>query len=348
MSNQQGLFYPQDQQPDESADRSNATYNAPPEPFVAQQHASEPISNIYSEPEHASYREGYTGTNPSYSGEKLRPRQQSSKLKRQQTVFLVFVFFCFCVVIFFPHVGITYKIISSVVASVIVGALFLFLLFRYKVFSSTSIPTQIVPVQEHARLVIKNSSGSIKIKRGAADAIKIDSRLVVKNLFSRPIASQVDVRLEDNQVFVAIPQAAWRWAGSWIDLEIAVPAGCDVQFEGNFGTIDIDELDGEIIAKTNAGTINVRRSILRGHSSLKTNGGTIDFTGTLDARTVCGMESNMGTIKAIIASDASFMLDAKTNLGTMNNQFGSNIVGTPPYARLDLHSNLGTIDILRG
>ncbi len=121
-----------------------------------------------------------------------------------------------------------------------------------------------------------------------------------------------------------------------------------MQIDGNAGMVDIDGLDGEAVVETNAGTINVRNAVLRGRSRLKTNAGTVDFSGTLDPQANCRMESNLGTITATIAADTSFVVEAKTDVGSVTNQFGSNIVGMAPYGRLELYTNVGSIDVRRG
>ena len=173
-----------------------------------------------------------------------------------------------------------------------------------------------------------------------------------------------------------------------VNLDITVPEQCDIQVDGsagsiriegirgqvkvgtNAGTIDVQQvtLEGQSRLTTSAGTINARQAMLEGQASLTTNMGTIHvqqamlkgqvnfhtntgtiyFGGELDPQGYYRLGTNLGTIDVVLPGNSSFTLAAATDLGNVHNQFGSTTVGPAPRARLELRTNLGTVNVRRG
>src|SRR6266404_719172 len=173
-----------------------------------------------------------------------------------------------------------------------------------------------------------------------------------------------------------------------VNLDITVPEQCDIQVDGsagsiriegirgqvkvgtNAGTIDVQQvtLEGQSRLTTSAGTINARQAMLEGQASLTTNMGTIHvqqamlkgqvnfhtntgtiyFGGELDPQGYYRFGTNLGTIDVVLPGNSSFTLAAATDLGNVHNQFGSTTVGPAPRARLELRTNLGTVNVRRG
>lgn len=170
----------------------------------------------------------------------------------------------------------------------------------------------------------------------------------------------------------------------YVNVDVYVPAMSDVQIQSNAGTLDISSINGRVNASTNAGTvvvtsshladasslhtnagtITVRRSTLsgtRGHTNagtitivestlqgnaaFSTDAGTVHFEGTLSPDSDCRFKTSAGTVDAILPPDSSFELTAHTSLGSVSNDFHSNLVGQSPYARLNLESSMGTISV---
>jgi hypothetical protein len=115
----------------------------------------------------------------------------------------------------------------------------------------------------------------------------------------------------------------------------------------NAGTITIRQstLNGGTRGHTNAGTISIVESALQGNTVFTTDAGTIHFDGSLAPNSDSLFKTNVGTIDALLPSDSSFALTAHTSLGTVRNDFHSNLVGHGPYARLNLKSQMGTISV---
>jgi hypothetical protein len=84
---------------------------------------------------------------------------------------------------------------------------------------------------------------------------------------------------------------------------------------------------------------------LEGNTRMETNAGTISFSGSINPNGDYSFETNAGTIDMSLAAGTAFVLDAKTDLGTVSNQFGTVSVGEGPRATLHLRTHLGTISV---
>ncbi|MBO0779138.1 MAG: DUF4097 family beta strand repeat protein, partial [Ktedonobacteraceae bacterium] len=123
----------------------------------------------------------------------------------------------------------------------------------------------------------------------------------------------------------------------------------DSSLHTNAGTITIRQstVNDKTRGHTNAGTITIVQSALKGGASFTTNAGTIHFNGSIAPNGDYIFKTNAGTIDAILPADSSFALTAHTSMGTVTNEFRSNLVGDGPYARLNLETPMGTITVRR-
>ena len=63
---------------------------------------------------------------------------------------------------------------------------------------------------------------------------------------------------------------------------------------------------------------------------METNAGTISFSGSINPGSQYSFETNAGTIDMALPAGTAFILDAKTNIGTVSNQFGTTYAGGSP------------------
>jgi hypothetical protein len=351
VSNQQGMFYPQDQEPRERENQRNANTD-PREQSDAQpqQQWNEPVAEAYTgyERGYADYEQGYDG-NKAREQEKVRPQEAQSQsflggtgLQTKQIILIVIAILILSSIFSAMQSSGIFGLFISMALLALAGY---FLIFRQGL-PSVALPPQLFTVQEHSHLNVKNPAGSITVVHGEGKTIEVAGKQISNGGLSSPLNTRVVARQEGDTVSVEATQTSWF--PSRVDLVITVPTGCDLQINGNAGTIDIDGIDGEAVVTTNAGTIKMRNTKLRGRSKLMTNAGTIDFSGTLDPSATGRLETNIGTINATISRDASFVIEAKTDLGTVHNDFGNNVVGTAPFAKLELYTNMGTVTVRRG
>ncbi len=110
--------------------------------------------------------------------------------------------------------------------------------------------------------------------------------------------------------------------------------------------IVLGNVQGRLTTVTGGGRIEVSQAALSGESSLKTGGGAITFSGSLDTRGSYSFRTGGGAINISLADDTAFSLDAKTGGGTIYNAFGSNEVGNGPRPQLKIRTGGGAIRIL--
>jgi DUF4097 and DUF4098 domain-containing protein YvlB len=123
------------------------------------------------------------------------------------------------------------------------------------------------------------------------------------------------------------------------------------------GDISADGLQGSAKIKTDKGDISVRQSTLIGSSRLSTDAGLISFEGTLDLAGDYEMRSDEGTITVTLPPDASFYLDAKTDVGSIatnlplmsqqKKRVSGSVGNGPGYPRLRLKTDVGSINLWR-
>src|SRR5262249_55887374 len=150
-----------------------------------------------------------------------------------------------------------------------------------------------------------------------------------------------------------------------IDLDISVPESTDVHVKSDASAITLDGIQGHAFIRTNAGTIDVKNASLasksfahtragtinvqnvklEGDTRMETNAGTISFSGSIDPHGDYSFETNAGTIDMSLPAGTPFILDARTNLGTVSNHFGNTYAGNGPRAMLHLRTQLGTISV---
>ena len=73
---------------------------------------------------------------------------------------------------------------------------------------------------------------------------------------------------------------------------------------------------------------------LEGNARMETNAGTISFSGSINPGGDYSFETNAGTIDMALPAGTAFILDAKTNLGTVSNLFGNSYTGEGPQSNV--------------
>ena len=178
------------------------------------------------------------------------------------------------------------------------------------------------------------------------------------------MGGEIDIHYDQNAAKNAITVKAsngWSFIGSkWVDFDITVPRNADLELKNDAGSITVNGIAGQISCATDAGSVKVTDAWLRGNSKLKTDAGTITFSGALDPNGSYQMSTDAGTVSVTLPPNASFRLDAKTDVGSITSDFPLNIqrdfpggkarcdVGLPPYPALKLRTDVGSITIRQG
>jgi Putative adhesin len=310
----------------------------------------------------SSYEQGYRGYDMHTEGEKLRP---SATISSKQWIWIIVVVLGLLVL------GGT--ILDSIIGSVFILAALAgaaYVIWRLAFNQAVQLPMHSFEVAGRPDLIVDNPFGAIRIHRGSANIVEVRGTRYYSSLFPSRPSYPLNITQQEKHVKVEVwsPQVRRAFTpGDFgrIDLDIFTPALSDVHVRSDASSITVDGINGQAIIRTNAGTIdiknaslvnrtfvhtnagtiNVQNVNLDGGARMETNAGTISFSGSINPGDHYSFETNAGTIDMALPANTAFILDAKTDLGTVSNQFGSYSVGAGPQATLHLHTHLGTISV---
>jgi hypothetical protein len=349
------MFSPQENEPQGPDERQE---NA--EPREQKQEYEVPPQGDASE--NSSYEQGYRGYNIHTEGEKLRP---APSISSKQWIWIIIA----VVVLLVIGGSVLNSILGSVfflAGLVVVG----YVIWRLAFNQAVQLPLQRFEVSGQQNVIVDNPFGAIRIHRGSADAVEVRGTRYYSSLFPSRPSYPLNATQQGNQVRVEVwnPQARSSFSlGDFgrIDLDLTVPESSDIHVQSDASSITVDGIQGHAFIRTNAGTIdvknaslasqsfvhthagtiNVKNVKLQGDTRMETNAGTISFSGSINPGSQYSFETNAGTIDMNLPAGTPFILDAKTNVGTVSNQFGNTYAGAGPQAMLHLRTNLGTISV---
>ncbi|GCE23819.1 DUF4097 domain-containing protein [Dictyobacter kobayashii] len=287
------------------------------------------------------YEDGYAGSNASM-GEKLRPRQFNLTEKWWYLFVGVVIG-----VLFSASFATSVKGLIPLVLLVIAGV-FIWIFTGKQAMAEE--PVRSFSVQGMASLAIHNPIGSLHIHRGEANSIVVRATKKTQGRFARLDDLKLVYVQEGNRLIIKTENNAQRSGASilsGIDLDITVPYNCDMRIEQSIGSIELDGIDGQLQVKMNIGSINASNVILRRNSNISTNIGTFEFNGELDPAGTYECHSNIGSVQMTLPAAAAFEVHAHSNIGSFENQFASNVQGVAPRARLNAHTNIGSVEIYK-
>ncbi len=309
---------------------------------------------------YGDYNQGYRAESPGYH------YQQSTQMPRQQARHRRGPWFWILAVIIViallanpigeDIIAIFWRVILAIA---IIGSLFaLFTAINRSRSSTSSIETHTFSVGAQPKIIIKDDVGAIRVHPGGEE-----HQVVVRATKRRRIlmGGEIDIHYDQNTAKNAITVKAsngWSFIGSkWVDFDIIVPRNADLELKNDAGSITVNGIAGQISCTTDAGSVKVTDAWLRGNSKLKTDAGTISFSGALDPHGSYQMTTDAGTVSVTLPPNASFRLDAKTDVGSINSDFPLNIqrdfpggkarcdIGLSPYPTLKLRTDVGSINI---
>lgn len=219
--------------------------------------------------------------------------------------------------------------------------------------------TRTFEVDAHPTIILNNKAGQIRVHAGQEGQVSITT---TKRgyLFSPRLDNDAHVSYQQDRTINRITARAetWRPFGkNLVDFEMTVPPQASLELVTNAGSISVQNIDGEMKLRSDAGSITASQVTLHGQSRLRTNMGSITFIGGLDPVGDYELSTDLGGVTATLPADASFRLEAKTDLGSVSTNLplaqaqktkASGQVGVGPYPRLQVKTDLGSVRVYRG
>src|SRR5579875_638302 len=113
------------------------------------------------------------------------------------------------------------------------------------------------------------------------------------------------------------------------------------------GSLHLQQIKGPVQATTVSGDVTAQDAMLSGQSVLRTQNGSVHFYGSLDPHGSYRLQTTSGDVDATLPANAAFSLSASTVSGTVQNDFGANVVGSAPRAQIFMQTRNGSIAIIK-
>ncbi len=324
------------------------------------------VSNRDKAGDYAEYSQGYRGAPSQASADKSDSSQATAQTPRKKgrsrgsSLFWIVAAIVLIALIANPvgedFVALFWR--ALIPAVIVIGLFGLFFSISRNRRTVNSIETHTFSVETQPKIMVRNNAGAIRVHPGGEEyQVVVQTTRRGRVWFGGHIDVQYDQKTAKNSLAVKT-SGGWSFIGSqWVDFDITVPRSADLELKNDAGSITVDGIAGQFSCITNAGSVKVIDSWLYGNSRLKTDAGTIAFSGALDPRGSYSMSSDAGSVSVTLPPNASFRLDAKTDVGSINSDFPLTIqrdypggkarcdVGLPPYPTLKLRTDVGSINI---
>lgn len=171
---------------------------------------------------------------------------------------------------------------------------------------------QVLQVEPGATLEVDNFAGNILVRSGPEGQITLISRR------RAPVAAdlqriQVDVRDEMDRVEIIASQPPGPSRNWSVEFEITVPPDTVLDLDTGAGNVDVQGIEGEIVARTGAGNVTVRDATAA--VALQTGAGNISYEG--EPSGLCTFDTGAGNITLRLPQDAEVELDLNTSVGNI-------------------------------
>jgi hypothetical protein len=202
-------------------------------------------------------------------------------------------------------------------------------------------------VQGTPTLVINNDAGEIHITSGGSGSVAVTATKYSSD--GNTADMTVTFSQSGNTIYITgrLPQQSGN-VNRHIDFAITTPSTTNVQVNTKAGLIQMQGLSGQMAINAAAAEIDMQQVALQGQSTFQTTANAINFQGSLDPHGSDTFDSTAGSIDLTLPSNASFELNISSFIGTVDNQFGGDVVGSPPYAQVAIKTVVGQITIQKG
>lgn len=277
---------------------------------------------IYSNPEHP-YADGYSDQfSPPQEGEKLRPLADEQHGMRNVLFMLAAI--CLAIIIS-TMLGFLIHWLAWIVLSGLIFVAAFIIISNWRV-TTIPLPVETFQVQEHAQLIVNNATGTISIHRGEQNLITVAPTKRVTGLWMSLDNMRINYQ-QQGDIITTTGKIQWfpfQLGLKNIDLDITVPQSCTLQIKNGSGRLSIQEINGEVSARTGSGSITA--NALQGQITLFSGSGSINAS-QLGGRITLNTGSGSMTVSqlngAMALKTGSGSISATTITGRANFTTGS-------------------------
>jgi DUF4097 and DUF4098 domain-containing protein YvlB len=173
-----------------------------------------------------------------------------------------------------------------------------------------TLPLSTFQVMEHARLNLRNHSGSISLRRGEEGIISVAATVHARGIDYENIPIRYDQHGDNLTISNRIGWSFLLFGSKSVDFDVTVPASCDIHVSNDSGKVVLQGTSGDIHVRTDHGSVEARN--LQGQIVLKTDHGNIQAS-NLQGQTL--LQTDHGSIEA---SDLQGPVTLKTDHGNIS------------------------------
>jgi len=251
-------------------------------------------------------------------------------------------------------------VLLGILAFIIAGIAFFRSRSRFSFKTDRTVETRDFLVGNHPTIIVHNGCGSIRVLSNTErNQMRIQATKQIRGWghTNNDVLIHYMQRAEDNTIVIDSMNKWSIFGRSNADYEISVPLMTDLELKTDLGKIDVSNVIGRMKLYSDAGSIYATQVSLQGNSTLKTDVGSIYFSGTIENQGTFKFLTDAGSINVNLPEDASFEVDAKTDVGSIRCNFPikghskkshtklQGKVGNPPYATLTLKTDIGSITL---
>lgn len=205
------------------------------------------------------------------------------------------------------------------------------------------LPEQAFSVQGTPSLTIKDPDGMVQIHRGDNNRVVIHPTLRCAQVCTR---KNVHLKAETNGINnPGITVQADFPDHDSLDLDITVPATSNIEATNEAGDLTLNGVSGRMDLTADAGMLTFENGVIQEKSAFKDKAGSITFDGALAPNGDYNFKDQAGSIDMTLPADSAFTLDVNSDAGQINNEFGSDTIGTNPTSRIHASTTAGEIHI---
>jgi hypothetical protein len=210
---------------------------------------------------------------------------------------------------------------------------------------SSGISAQLFTVNGPVKLAINDAMpGLIRVHTGDTNQVVVSETSQSENPAFASNVLPLKSTQAGNALSIAVSGDLAGDDTAGVILDVYTPTTTSVDINAPSASIRIENVDGQITASTNEGSITATNDAMSGVSSLQTEDGSIQFIGSFDAKGTYQFSSETGAIDISVPASSSFRLHTVGAGATeIDNEFGSNIVGNHPEAIVTIRTEDGSV-----